>query len=99
MRPYLLALGVSLALFTSARASETRNPDDAALRAVQFLDADVGYAVGDEGVIWKTVNAGKTWELLNSNVRASLRSIHMLTHLDSWVVGREELPSGVGSAG
>ena len=74
-------------------------PQDAALRAVQFLDADIGYAVGDEGVILKTIDGGKTWELLPSGVRGSLRSVHMLTPLAGWVVGREELSHGAGSAG
>ena len=99
MRSYLLALVAAAALACSADAAETRYPEDAALHAVQFLDADVGYAVGDEGVIWKTIDGGKTWDLMPSGVRGSLRSVHMLTPLAGWVVGREELAHGAGSAG
>jgi photosystem II stability/assembly factor-like uncharacterized protein len=98
MRPYLLALVAGAALALPARAADTRYYDDASLRAVQFLDADVGWAVGDEGVIWKTIDGGKTWERQASATRASLRSLHALSHLVVWVVGREELPGG-GSAG
>jgi photosystem II stability/assembly factor-like uncharacterized protein len=99
MRPYLLALVAGLALAFPAPAAEQLHPEDAALHAVQFLDADVGYAVGDDGVIWKTIDGGKRWELLPSKVTASLRSVHMLTGLLGWVVGREELPQHAGSVG
>ncbi|HYV39581.1 MAG TPA: YCF48-related protein, partial [Gemmataceae bacterium] len=99
MRSYLLALAACAALALPAQAVEQRYPEDAALRAVQFLDGDVGFAVGDDGVIWKTINSGNKWELMPSGVHSSLRSIHMLTHLVGWVVGREELPLGAGSAG
>src|SRR5262245_4029452 len=68
MRPYLLALLAGAALALPARA-EQRFPDDAALHAVQFIDGDVGYAVGDDGVILKTINAGKSWELLPTRTR------------------------------
>src|SRR5207248_6358098 len=86
------------ALVLPVRAADTRFHEDAALHAVQFIDAEVGWAVGDEGVIWKTINGGKTWERQPSGTRASLRSLHALTHLVVWVVGREELPGG-GSGG
>jgi len=99
MRSYLLALVAGSAVLLPVRAGEQRHPEDAALHAVQFLDPDVGYAVGDDGVILKTIDGGKRWELLPSNTLASLRSVHMLTHLVGWVVGREELPQGAGTVG
>ena len=98
MRPYLLALCAAAALALPARATDLRYFDDASLRAVQFVDADVGWAVGDEGVIWKTIDGGTTWERQPTGVRGSLRSLHALTPLVAWVVGREELPGG-GSTG
>jgi len=99
MRLYLVTLAAIAAFAMPTYAADHRHPEDAALHGVQFLDAEVGYAVGDEGVVWKTINGGKTWELLPTNVRGSLRSIHMLSPLAGWVVGREELPSGAGSCG
>jgi photosystem II stability/assembly factor-like uncharacterized protein len=98
MRPYLLALCASAALALPARATDVRYCDDAALHAVQFINADVGWAVGDEGVVWKTIDGGKNWERQPTGVQGSLRSLHALTELIVWVVGREELPGG-GSAG
>ena len=71
-----------------------RHPEDAALHAVQFVDASEGWAVGDEGVIWHTIDAGKEWELVPSHVRASLRSVCFLNPYLGWVAGRDELPDG-----
>src|SRR5205809_818085 len=45
MRPYLLALAAGAALALPARAADTRYHEDAALRAVQFIDAEAGWAV------------------------------------------------------
>src|SRR5215470_16613877 len=73
--------------------------DDAALHAVQFVDDREGWAVGDEGVIWHSIDGGRHWERQPSGVRASLRSLHFLDPYTGWVAGREELPNGSGSAG
>jgi photosystem II stability/assembly factor-like uncharacterized protein len=91
----LLALLLSAAL---GSASEVRHHEDAALRAVQFLDKREGWAVGDEGTVWHTMDAGKNWERQTTGVRASLRSVHFLNPCVGWIAGREELPGG-GSAG
>src|SRR5579862_4894378 len=45
-----------------AQATEPRWPEDAALRAVQFVDGNEGWAVGDDGVILHTIDGGKNWE-------------------------------------
>jgi photosystem II stability/assembly factor-like uncharacterized protein len=102
--PSLRTLSVSWAVAAalmcpSLRGADLRNFEDAALRAVQFWDNREGWAVGDEGVIWHTIDGGKHWERQPSGVRASLRSLHFLDPYTGWVVGREELPGGGGSAG
>jgi photosystem II stability/assembly factor-like uncharacterized protein len=98
MRPILAALVLS-ALVLPARAGDLRNFDDAALHTIQFVDEQEGWAAGDEGVIWHTIDGGKSWERQPSGVRASLRSLHFLNPYVGWVAGREELPLGAGSTG
>jgi photosystem II stability/assembly factor-like uncharacterized protein/tetratricopeptide (TPR) repeat protein len=71
---------------------------DAALRAIQFADENEGWAAGDDGVIWHTIDGGKAWERQPTGTRASLRSVHFLNPYSGWAVGRVELPGG-GSAG
>ncbi len=98
MRAALPALLAGAALVLPARAGDLRHFEDAALHAVQFLDAEEGFAVGDEGAVWHTIDGGKNWERQPTHVRASLRSLHFFNFHVGWVVGREELPQG-GSAG
>src|SRR5437764_9860153 len=99
MRRFLLALAVGAACAAAGRAAEPRHFDDAALRAVQFVDAREGWAVGDEGVVWHTIDGGQNWERQPTGVRASLRSVHFLNPYIGWIAGREERPHGEGSAG
>jgi photosystem II stability/assembly factor-like uncharacterized protein len=94
----LSLLAVAL-LGGAARASaDPRHFDDATLRAVQFVDEQEGWAAGDEGVIWHTLDGGKSWARQPTGIRASLRSICFLNAEVGWAVGRDELPTG-GSAG
>jgi photosystem II stability/assembly factor-like uncharacterized protein len=99
MRPIFAALVLSAVLVPCAHAGEFTHAEDATLRAVQFWDRKEGWAVGDQGVIWHTIDGGQNWELQKSGVRASLRSLHFLSPYIGWVVGREELPGTAGSAG
>jgi photosystem II stability/assembly factor-like uncharacterized protein len=99
MRRFLVALALGAVIGPVVRAQDLRYFDDAALHAVQFVDRDEGWAVGDEGVIWHTVDGGGNWERLPTGVRCSLRSVHFLTPYTGWVAGREELPHGQGSVG
>ncbi len=90
-----------LALFAFgpvARAAEIRAFEDATLRAVHFVDDNVGWVVGDDGVIWNTLDAGKHWDRQPTGVKASLRSVQFIDHNIGWVAGRQEMPDG-GSAG
>ena len=94
-----LLLLVAVLLASTARvAADPRHFDDATLRTVQFLDDKEGWAAGDEGVIWHTLDGGKSWARQPTGVRASLRSVWFVTSEIGWVAGREEQPHG-GSAG
>ncbi|MBY0527175.1 MAG: hypothetical protein K2R98_27515 [Gemmataceae bacterium] len=99
MRPLLSALAVMAALAVPVRAADVRHFNDAALNAVQFVDRNEGWAVGDEGVVWHTIDGGDHWERQPTAVRASLRAVHFLNPYTGWAVGREELPHAAGSVG
>jgi photosystem II stability/assembly factor-like uncharacterized protein len=93
----LAALVISL-LPGPGRAVDLHHYEDAALHALQFVDKNEGWAVGDEGVIWHTIDGGRNWERQSTGIAASLRSLFFFNPYIGWVVGREELPGG-GSAG
>jgi photosystem II stability/assembly factor-like uncharacterized protein len=99
MRPVLVALFLGAALLPAARGADSRHFDDAALHAIQFLDSNEGWAVGDDGVVWHTIDGGRTWDRQATGVRASLRSVQFLTPFVGWIAGREELANGAGSVG
>lgn len=85
-------------LATGLAQASSRHIEDAALHAIQFVDDKEGWAVGDDGVIWHTIDSGQNWEAQESGVRASLRSLYFHNPYVGWIVGREELPQG-GSVG
>jgi photosystem II stability/assembly factor-like uncharacterized protein len=99
MRPFLQAILAGLTMVSATFGGDLRNFDDAALHKVQFVDEKEGWAVGDEGVVWHTVNGGADWERQSTGVRASLCDLHFLNPYTGWIAGREELPNGRGSAG
>lgn len=43
------------------------------LRSVQFVNANTGYIVGDNGEILKTINGGQTWTSLTIETNNSLK--------------------------
>jgi photosystem II stability/assembly factor-like uncharacterized protein len=94
----LLLLGVALIAGAGRAAADPRHFDDATLRAVQFIDDKEGWAAGDEGAVWHTLDGGQRWARQPTGVRASLRSVCFLSAEVGWAAGREELPDG-GSAG
>ena len=98
MTPRLPSALVALCLLTSAASANHFPPnfDDAPLHAVTFVDATEGWAVGEHGVIWHTVDGGKQWERQKSGTRASLRSVQFLTPYLGFAAGRSELPESLG---
>src|SRR5947209_7732789 len=99
MRPALLSLIVVGTFAAGAESAAPPNYDDAPLRAVRFVDKNEGWAVGDHGCVWHTIDGGKTWERQPTGTTASLRGVQFLTPYLGFVVGRTELPHGAGSAG
>jgi photosystem II stability/assembly factor-like uncharacterized protein len=99
MRPISAVLTVAALMAPALQAGELPRFADAPLRAVQFVDANEGWIVGDDGVILHTLDGGQTWERQPSGVRASLRSVCFLDPFTGYVAGRESVPFGAGSAG
>src|SRR5262245_37298803 len=99
MRSFVLSLLATWLCVPVAAGADLRHFEDATLRAVQFLDADEGWAVGDAGVGWHTLDGGRSRERQPTGVRASLRAVHFLDPATGWVAGRQELPHQAGSVG
>src|SRR5258708_25209637 len=96
MRALEFLLVAALLVLTSSRiaAAPAAHPSDAAIRSIQFVDEREGWAVGDDGAIWHSIDGGMNWEPQTSGMRGSLRAVHFLTPYTGWIVGRVELPGG-----
>ncbi|WP_339908296.1 YCF48-related protein [Symmachiella dynata] len=66
--------------------------EDAQLHDVQFLNAKLGWAVGEHGVIWHTTDGGQQWRLQRSGVSFALRSVCFLTDQIGWAAGGGTIP-------
>lgn len=85
----------------SAVAAEPRpEQEDATLHAVDLVGSRMGWAVGDHGVVWNTVDGGRSWEFQATPVDCSLRDVCFLTDQIGWAAGGEvsaagQIPGGV----
>src|SRR5580700_6942215 len=91
---------IFVALLAAPSLAQPATPfEDAAIHAVQFIDQSEGWAVGDDGAIWHSIDGGTHWERQKSGTRGSLHGMHFLTPYTGWVVGRVETANGGGSVG
>jgi photosystem II stability/assembly factor-like uncharacterized protein len=72
---------------------------DAALNDVCFVSAACGWCVGDRGVIWHTVDGGRTWHSQTSNVVTGLNSVCFIDERRGWAVGGENRPYAAATRG
>ncbi|MYC74721.1 hypothetical protein F4X10_02975 [Candidatus Poribacteria bacterium] len=57
------------------------------LEDIFFLDASMGWAVGENGVILHTSNGGETWQDQTSGTEETLRSVGFADEKNGWAVG------------
>lgn len=95
MRHPRLAVFALVLVAAPAAAAPPVAFDDAAVHALQFIDQSEGWAVGDDGVVWHSIDGGATWERQKTGTRAGLRAVHFQTPYTGWAVGRHDQPGGV----
>jgi photosystem II stability/assembly factor-like uncharacterized protein len=57
------------------------------LNTIYFTDANTGYAVGDSGIIIKTINGGVSWTVQPSGTASHLMSVYFTDANTGYVVG------------
>ncbi|MBM3146291.1 MAG: hypothetical protein FJ000_00175 [Actinobacteria bacterium] len=62
------------------------------LHAVDFVDDEQGWAVGDAGTILSTVDGGATWQRRGFDITRSYADVDFLDERHGWVVGRSGGP-------
>lgn len=66
--------------------------DDARLNDVYFLNPDLGWAVGDRGVILHTEDGGRHWHVQQVPTTCRLESVHFIDSQHGWVAGGQVHP-------
>ena len=61
------------------------------LNSVHFVDTQTGWAVGDDGAIFHTADAGETWQPQNSGTGDDLSDVFFLDANRGWAVGGQGL--------
>ena len=69
------------------------------LNDVYFVDARLGWAVGDRGVILRTEDGGETWRDVSTNVDANLRAVSFYDEKLGIAVGGRVAQGGVAGLG
>lgn len=64
------------------------------MHAITFSDSQHGWAVGGNGLIIRTSNGGKSWELMKPPTGAELHAVHFANSSVGYVAGREGLLNG-----
>ena len=70
----------------------TPEQDDATLRDVHFVGQSLVFAVGDRGVVWKSIDGGLSWNFISTPTTATLESVCFLTDQIGWIAGGDVLP-------
>ena len=89
MKQFYIIFVVTLSLMNSAMSQWVTLSSGTSINLydVFFTDSNTGYAVGDSGIILKTINAGETWSALSSGTNYDLNSIHFPAPNIGYAVG------------
>jgi len=85
-----IVYGGSLLLRTTdggAVWSSERLPDYGFLQGCWFIDANTGWVVGADGVMFKTTNGGAEWVRVHSGTDRWITSIHFVDAQQGWAAG------------
>jgi photosystem II stability/assembly factor-like uncharacterized protein len=82
-----LVLPAASAVLAQPAPSPPQMQADAELTSICFVNADLGWAVGDRGTIWHTADGGRTWQLQRSPATCRLETVQFLDPENGWAVG------------
>ncbi len=98
-KPVHVALALFVAVFFIPSAAANGADEipsawlhDAELTAVEFVDAEHGWVVGDRGVVWRTDDGGKVWHLVKTPVSCRLETVSFADAERGWIAGGDAMP-------
>jgi len=82
-----LATPVQMRILTQEQRFKAEVQADARLYDICFVDEQTGFAVGDHGTIWRTLDGGRNWMLTNTPVDCSLYGVSFTDQMRGVAVG------------
>jgi photosystem II stability/assembly factor-like uncharacterized protein len=64
-------------------------PAGTAWQDIFFIDDHIGWIIGDLGAVYRSENAGKSWEKELTDTFSDLNAIYMMGYKKGWIVGDE----------
>lgn len=89
MRTRIILLAVFLVLAAPVAAADWQKQKSGSLAwlyAVQFLDANTGFAAGSNGTLLVTRDAGGKWEKVILPITDTIRDVHFLDGSNGWLL-------------
>lgn len=59
------------------------------LRALDFINNNIGISVGTNGLILRTTNGGQNWNVVFSGTTKNLKDVFFINQLEGYIVGEE----------
>ena len=88
---YLTALGNSGTSYVLRGNGLVSLASDIMINGLYFPTGQIGYAVCDSGVIYKTTSAGANWYILNTGTNINLNKTYFVNEQTGWVIGKNGL--------
>lgn len=61
------------------------------LRSIYFIDPNIGWAAGSDGIVIHTIDGGETWIQQESETNEQLNEVHFFDEYTGWIAGNENL--------
>jgi photosystem II stability/assembly factor-like uncharacterized protein len=92
VRNYLISILISFAFLNQSNASEDWKyinpaPTMENINGISCFSAENEVAVGDTGIILISRNAGSSWDVVESKVKARLTSVFCINKTNAFIVG------------
>jgi photosystem II stability/assembly factor-like uncharacterized protein len=86
---FIITLLFLLVCFKAYSGWERQNPIPGSchINKIFFINSKIGWAVGEEGAIIKTIDSGNTWNSQKSSITDKLTSVYFSDSLYGWVCG------------
>ncbi len=62
------------------------------LNDIAFINAQIGVAVGNQGLVWRTTDGGRRWQSIRTEWPGELKSVVFADAQNGWIVGGRALP-------